>query len=274
MLLLMMLLLPFSVAAQEKGTVKTQMNRIEAAYGVYFVYDTAYVYYHAAAERVAYFRPGAETQDEASVTPPKGYAAWLHLDDTPIDYPVMQGENNSEYLNKDPYGDYSLAGSIFLDSRNARDFSDDYSLVYGHHMTGDYMFGALDRFFDETYFYAHRTGTLTVGRTQYELELSALLLTDAREDSIFEPQGSEAVLALARECATYYFTPAPGRVLALSTCKEPGSTGRTVLLLTIKGNEEGDGNGEKELDRGLLGGLSAADVRRHCFGGLLFPASH
>lgn len=41
--------------------------------------------------------------------------AWLTIDDTKIDYPVMQGKDNTEYLNKDPYGDYALAGSIFLD---------------------------------------------------------------------------------------------------------------------------------------------------------------
>ena len=32
--------------------------------------------------------------------------AWLTVDDTNIDYPVMQGEDNNEYLNKDPFGDY------------------------------------------------------------------------------------------------------------------------------------------------------------------------
>ncbi|MBR1845920.1 MAG: class B sortase, partial [Oscillospiraceae bacterium] len=63
----------------------------------------------------------------------------------------MQGETNGKYLNTDPYGEYSLSGSIFLDSRNAGDFSDSYSLVYGHHMADGMMFGALDAFFDEGY---------------------------------------------------------------------------------------------------------------------------
>lgn len=101
--------------------------------GVYFIYDTAYVFYHASAARVAYYRPGSEEAAEAAETKPltEDYVAWLTLDDTNIDYPVMQGENNSKYLNMDPYGEYSLAGSIFLDSRNAGDFSDSYSLLTG-----------------------------------------------------------------------------------------------------------------------------------------------
>lgn len=240
--------------------------------GVYFVYDTAYVFEHAAAERIAFFRPGDDETPEAAVTePPKDYVAWLKLDDTPIDYPVMQGESNSEYLNKDPYGDYSLAGSIFLDSRNARDFSDEYSLVYGHHMTGDYMFGALDRYYDRDYFYAHRAGTLTVGKVDYGLVAFAMLLTDAREDSIFEPQGSAAALALAKEHAMYYEAPAVGRVLALSTCKEPGSTSRTVLLLTIVEKDKGDGERENEQDHGLADLPHAAAFTGHGgFGGVFF----
>lgn len=55
----------------------------------------------------------------------------------------MQGEDNMEYLNKDPYGDYSLSGSIYMDSRNTSDMSDDYLLLYGHHMENDYMFGSI-----------------------------------------------------------------------------------------------------------------------------------
>ena len=42
--------------------------------------------------------------------------AWLTVDDTRIDYPVMQGKTNDDYLNKDPYGEFSVyfltAGTI------------------------------------------------------------------------------------------------------------------------------------------------------------------
>ena len=88
--------------------------------------------------------------------------AWLTVDDTRIDYPVMQGENNTEYLNKDPQGEFSLSGSIFLDSRNDKTFSDPYSLIYGHHMEYGAMFGALDEYKDKAFFDSHRTGLLTV----------------------------------------------------------------------------------------------------------------
>ena len=72
-----------------------------------------------------------------------------------------RGKENYEYLNKDPYGEFSLSGSIFLDARNDPDFKDDYSLIYGHHMEKGAMFGALDDFQDRAYFDQRRSGTVS-----------------------------------------------------------------------------------------------------------------
>src|SRR5690554_3268386 len=38
--------------------------------------------------------------------------AWVTLDNTKIDYPILQGESNLSYINTDVYGNFSLAGSI------------------------------------------------------------------------------------------------------------------------------------------------------------------
>ena len=43
---------------------------------------------------------------------------WITLDNTHIDHPILQGQTNLSYINTDVYGDFSLAGSVFLDSRN------------------------------------------------------------------------------------------------------------------------------------------------------------
>lgn len=202
--------------------------------GVYFIYDTAYVYYNAAAARVTHYRPGSgETAAAESKALAEDYVAWLHIDESRIDYPVMQGENNNQYLNTDPYGDYSLAGSIFLDSRNTPDFSDEYSLVYGHHMSGDYMFGALDRFYDETFFRQHQTGTLTVGDSVYPLQIFAVLNTEADNAQIFGIGGSGPALNFAKLASIYYSEPVSGHVLALTTCVNSTSTSRTAVLCAM-----------------------------------------
>ena len=42
----------------------------------------------------------------------KDVAGWITIDDTHIDYPVVQGKDDMEYINKDVYGEFSLSGSI------------------------------------------------------------------------------------------------------------------------------------------------------------------
>ena len=75
---------------------------------------------------------------------------WLTIDGTHVDYPIVQGEDDMEYVNKGVYGEFSLSGTIFLDSENTSDFSDCYNLLFGHHMANGAMFGDVVRFTDRT----------------------------------------------------------------------------------------------------------------------------
>ena len=111
-----------------------------------WIYDSYMVYQQATDNSILKYKPGYETDDETNKKITGNMVAWLTIDDTNVDYPVMQGEDNNEYLNKDPFGDYALSGSIFLDSRNDPEFKDYYSLIYGHHMEHGMMFGAIDEY--------------------------------------------------------------------------------------------------------------------------------
>ena len=68
--------------------------------------------------------------------------AWLRIPGV-LEYPVVRGEDNSYYLNHTVQKTYNIAGSIFLDYRNERDFSDSKNIIYGHNMKDGSMFGAL-----------------------------------------------------------------------------------------------------------------------------------
>jgi sortase B len=50
--------------------------------------------------------------------------AWITVDGTNIDYPIVQGSDNFEYLEKDALGEFSASGSIFLDSACSRNFDE------------------------------------------------------------------------------------------------------------------------------------------------------
>ena len=72
-----------------------------------------------------------------------------------INQPIAQGEDNDYYLRHNYRGEYSVAGNVFLDYQNNNDFSDDFSIVYGHRMTGHLMFGDIKLFADTNYFKKH-----------------------------------------------------------------------------------------------------------------------
>lgn len=164
--------------------------------------------------------------------------AWLTLDDTNIDYPVVQGENNSTYVNYDIYGEFSLSGAIFLDYRNSGDFSDDYSILYGHHMSMEAMFGGLDLFFEQDYLDTHTTGTLFLTDTYEDLEIFALVSLDAYDTMVFTPfvdddARLEALLIYIEENAVTYrdITFEEGdKLLAMSTCSTDGTNLRTIVF--------------------------------------------
>ena len=204
---------------------------------IYALYDTWYVFDHANDKSYLKFKPGVEEEKGAvSESPiPSDMVGWITMDDTNIDYPIMQGEDNTEYLNKDPYGKFSLSGSIFLDSRNNSAFTDEYSLIYGHHMEYGVMFGALDDYLDEDYLNSHRHGQLLVGRdgkVMYELEAFYAMSADAKDDFIFNPENYEELYAFLREKGMDI----NHRVLCLSTCAGDTSTTRIVVFAYILEN--------------------------------------
>ena len=69
--------------------------------------------------------------------------AWIKINNTQIDYPVVQGKDNSYYLTHNMDKEYNKAGWIFLDYRNELNENDKNTVIYGHNMKTDLMFGTL-----------------------------------------------------------------------------------------------------------------------------------
>lgn len=201
--------------------------------GLYGLYDSYLVYRNANDDSILKYKPGYDAVNESEKKIQGHMVAWLTLDHTKIDYPVMQGENNTEYLNKDPFGDYSLSGSIFLDSRNDGEFQDDYSLIYGHHMEGGMMFGALDKYLKREYFDTHRSGTLSVGEKTYKIRIFAVVECEATEEAVFSPEKADVTLAYIEKHFLYLDKedfPKEEKLIGLSTCKYPAAAERTIVF--------------------------------------------
>ena len=78
--------------------------------------------------------------------------AWIKVPNTKIDYPIVQSETTDYYLRRSIYKKYLLAGCIYTNNVNSKDFSDPVTLVYGHNMRNDTMFNMLHEFEDEKFF--------------------------------------------------------------------------------------------------------------------------
>lgn len=206
---------------------------------LYAMIDAVNVYMNANDKSVLKYKPQLGHGSEALGELSDDAVAWLTIDNTPIDYPVMQGRNNDAYINIDPFGNFSLSGSIFLDSRNSGDFSDPYSILYGHHMEHRAMFGALDDFNKQEYFDQHRTGTLiTTSGQDYTIRLFAACKADATEKTVFDPPESnnEELLQYLKQHAAVLEpqgVDAQSRILAMSTCQSAENVERMIVFGTL-----------------------------------------
>lgn len=159
-------------------------------------------------------------------------AAWIRIDDTNIDHPVVQGKDNFEYLSKDINGNDYAGGSIFLDSKNKKDLSDMYIIIHGHHMSGGAMFGDLAKFNEEDFFESHAEGELLTPDSRYDLTITGVATVDAYDGSVYLADPETRPLELLTRCHLRRETAfdEKDKLLVLSTCSGDMSNNRTVVF--------------------------------------------
>lgn len=86
----------------------------------------------------------------------KKLIGWIKIDDTNIDYPVMQTSDNEYYLEHNINQEYDKNGTIFMDKDCDVLKPSTNLILYGHHMKSGKMFGGLDKYSDPKYYMSHR----------------------------------------------------------------------------------------------------------------------
>ena len=82
--------------------------------------------------------------------------AWIRIENTNIDYPVMQTKNNPNYyLRKNFYKQYSYLGTPYLAESCDINASDNF-IIYGHHINNSKMFGELENYRKKEYYNKHK----------------------------------------------------------------------------------------------------------------------
>ena len=160
---------------------------------------------------------------------------WLTIPNTRIDYPIVIAGDNDFYLRRNIYKQPATAGSIFMDFRCARDFTDINTVIYGHNMKNRSMFGSLKLFADPGFFESNTTGTLFAKDNTYIFEIFAYMVVRSDDKLIFDPSADrEQLFEYAQNYARRYRTPAAsGNVITLSTCAYDYDGARMVLLGVI-----------------------------------------
>lgn len=107
--------------------------------------------------------------------------AWITIPGTKVDYPVLQkAEDDSYYLNHTVEGVEGLPGSIYTESIHGQDFSESNTVIYGHNMKDDTMFGSLHDFEKADFFREYREVFIYTPEHIYTYEIfAAVTYSDA-----------------------------------------------------------------------------------------------
>ena len=128
---------------------------------------------------------------------------WVYIPNTAINYPIVQTSDNDFYLNHDFDGDEGwLAefGTIFLDYRNASNWSDVSNFVYGHHLNDGSMFASIAEIDSQQRFEECRTVFLLTPQGNYKLRAYSLIHCSGTEEIVkTEFENAEAMATYIQE---------------------------------------------------------------------------
>ena len=158
--------------------------------------------------------------------------AWITMDGTHIDHPVVRSADNFDYLDRGFEGKFYAGGTLFMDKGN-NDFEDPYCMIHGHHMAGGAMFGDLSKYLDEDFFDKNRNGTLLTPEYDYDVLVFASGIFDAYDRNIYNMGEAIPLGYIEDKSANIRNVKEAEHVLALSTCHGEMTDDRTVVFCEL-----------------------------------------
>lgn len=163
---------------------------------------------------------------------------WINVNNTNINYPVVQTNNNDDYLHKAFDGSKNQAGWIFADYRNDMENFDKNTIIYGHSRLNKTMFGSLFNVLNESWysnkynqiirFSTPTENTMWQVFSVYKINLESYYLqVDFDNDSQYLE-----FLNTLKSRSKYDFNVSLNendKIITLSTCSDAAGTGRIVL---------------------------------------------
>ena len=96
--------------------------------------------------------------------------AWIYMEDSSIDYPIIQYTDNDYYLRRLLDGTWNNAGTIMVDAENSPGFADKNTVIYGHHMLEEpFMFAEIEKYKDQEWYDGHKVIEIFTPEKKYNL---------------------------------------------------------------------------------------------------------
>lgn len=164
------------------------------------------------------------------------YTGWIEVMNTSIRYPIVQGTDNHFYLNHGFDRARSAGGSIFMDAGNQPDFSDNHTMVYGHHMKDGSMFRELRRYLEPDFF--NKGYTIHIYIPGNEMIYEVFAAYEAANDPVLHRPGNfsqhelEEYLEIIGKRAPLFISPVESEginILTLVTCGYSTDDARIIV---------------------------------------------
>ena len=185
-------------------------------------------------------KPPVSVDFDTLLSQNRDVVGWLYCEDTPLSYPVAQSYDNDYYLRRMLNGKYNISGTVFMDYRCSADCSDLNTIIYGHNMDDDSMFGTFMNYKEQGYYDKHPVIWFLTPERDYKIELLAGYVTPSTSDAydeIFSHEELDAHVRSAMEKSTFKSVAAYSsgdRIITLSTCSGEYETARYVLVGLLK----------------------------------------
>lgn len=161
---------------------------------------------------------------------------WITIPNTPINYPLVQHEDNQYYLEYNSDNEPSAYGSIYVDYRNNKQLIDKNTLIYGHNMNNGTMFHELIKYKEQDFFKQHPYIYMSNLYETFTYEVFAVYVVDADVETVeVEYESDEAFMNYIQDCQARSIWPrsieleSTDQIITLVTCSYETDNARTLV---------------------------------------------
>ena len=164
------------------------------------------------------------------------YKMWIQIENTNINYPVVQGSDNDYYLKHNFRKESNISGTVFIESANDID-NDKNIILYGHNMRNGTMFNNITNYKEESFFNEDNKISIIMNNTLYEYEVFSVYVKNvsevnlaigfASEDEFINYAYNEADESLYKKEVDFS---AEDNLITLVTCSYEFTDARTIVV--------------------------------------------